>query len=301
MAILADQNTRVIVQGITGREATSFTKDMLGYGTKVVAGVTPGKLGQNVHGVPVYDTVQQALREHPAEASVISVPPPLVKEAALEALDNGIRLIVVVTERVPRRDTIEFLEVAQEKDVRVIGPNTLGLISPHKVKLGMAGGPVEDVKKAYMPGPVGIASRSGGMTTEIANLLTINGIGQSTCVAVGGDPIVGANFLDLIPLFEKDPETRAVVLFCEPGGVVEERLAEFVTAEKISTPIVAFIAGRFVDDIPGVRFGHAATIVEGDTGTTKRKIAMFREAGIRVAESFSDIVSALREYIGVQE
>jgi len=295
VAILADQNTRVIVQGITGREATSFTKDMLDYGTKVVAGVTPGKLGQNVHGVPVYDTVRQALKEHPAEASVISVPPALVREAALEALDNGIRLLVVVTERVPRKDTIEFLEVAQEKGARVIGPNTLGLISPHKVKLGMAGGPVGDVKKAYMPGPVGIASRSGGMTTEIANLLTINGIGQSTCVAVGGDPVVGSNFLDLIPLFEKDPETKAVVLFCEPGGVIEERLAKFVMDEKMSIPIVAFIAGRFVDDMPGVRFGHAATIVEGGRGTTKGKMAMFREAGIRVAESFSDIVSILKE------
>ena len=186
MAILADENVRVIVQGITGREASTFTKDMMDYGTHVVAGVTPGKLGQTVHGVTVYDTVRRALKEHPAEASVISVPPALVKDAVIEALENGIKLVVVISERVPRKDTIEFLEVANENKARVIGPNTLGLISPEKVKLGMAGGPVGDVKKAYMPGFVGIASRSGGMTTEVANLLTANGIGQSTCIGIGG-------------------------------------------------------------------------------------------------------------------
>jgi succinyl-CoA synthetase alpha subunit len=224
LTILADQNVRVIVQGITGREASTFTKDMMDYGTHVVAGVTPGKLGQTVHGVAVYDTVRQALKEHPAEASVISVPPALVKDAVIEALDNGIKLVVVISERVPRKDTIEFLEIANENNARVIGPNTLGLISPEKIKLGMAGGPVGDVKKAYMPGCVGIASRSGGMTTEVANLLTANGIGQSTCIGIGGDPVVGSNFLDLIPLFENDPETKVVVLFSEPGGVIEEKL-----------------------------------------------------------------------------
>lgn len=297
MAILADQNTRVVIQGITGREATTFTKDMVDYGTRVVAGVTPGKKGQQVHGIPVFDTVRQALKEHPADASVISVPPALVKGAVLEALDNGIGLIVVVSERVPRKDTLAFLEAARENNARVIGPNTLGLISPQILKLGMAGGPVEDVRKAYMPGPVGVASRSGGMTTEIANLLTTNGIGQSTCIGVGGDPVVGSNFLDLIPLFAKDPETKVVVLFCEPGGIIEEKLAEQVLAENIALPIVAFIAGRFVDAMPGVRFGHAATIVEGTRGTTRGKIAMFQKAGIRVAESFSDIVKITKEYL----
>jgi succinyl-CoA synthetase alpha subunit len=287
LAILADQNSRVIIQGITGREATTFTKDMLDYGTRVVAGVTPGKHGRQVHGIPVYDTVRRAVKAHPADASVISVPPALVKGAVLEALDNGIKLLVVVSERVPRKDTIEFLEVAHEKEARVVGPNTLGFISPH----------IGDVKKAYRPGPVGLASRSGGMTTEIANLLTTHGIGQSTCVGVGGDPVVGSNFLDLIPLFNEDPETEAVVLFCEPGGVIEEKLAEFVRAENISLPIVAFIAGRFVDDMPGVRFGHAATIVEGDRGTTKGKIAMFQKAGIRVATSFSDIIPLVKEVL----
>jgi succinyl-CoA synthetase alpha subunit len=297
MTILADQDTRVIVQGITGREAASFSKDMLDYGTRIVAGVTPGKEGQAIHGVPVYDTVRRALSEHPAEASVISVPPSMVKNAALEALENDIRLLVIVSERVPRVDVIEVLEVARDKGARVIGPNTLGLISPHTVRLGMAGGPVEDVKKAYMPGHVGIASRSGGMTTEIANLLTNNGIGQSTCVGIGGDPVVGSNFLDLIPLFDQDPGTTAVVLFCEPGGIIEETLAERVASQGISIPIVAFIAGRFVDSMPGVRFGHAATIVEGEKGTAKGKAEELTRAGIRVAESFSDIVGILKEYI----
>jgi succinyl-CoA synthetase alpha subunit len=284
-------------QGITGREAATFTKDMLDYGTNVVAGVTPGKQGQSVHGIAVYDTVRHAVKEHAADASVISVPPALVKGAVLEALDNGIKLLVVVSERVPRKDTMEFLEVAHEKNARVIGPNTLGFISPDRLKLGMAGGPLEDVKKAYTPGPVGIASRSGGMTTEIANLLTTNGIGQSTCVGVGGDPVVGSNFLDLIPLFDQDPETGAVVLFCEPGGVIEEKLAEFVMDANIRLPIIAFIAGRFVDAMPGVRFGHAATIVEGDRGTTKGKIAMFQKAGIRVAEAFSGIIPLVKELL----
>jgi succinyl-CoA synthetase alpha subunit len=297
VAILADEHTRVIVQGITGREATSFTKDMIDYGTQVVAGITPGKGGQRVHGIPVYDTVRQALRDHPAEATVISVPPALVKEAVIEAIECGITLAVVVSERVPRKDTIEFLEVARSCNARVIGPNTLGLISPGKVRLGMAGGPAADVRKAYTPGPVGIASRSGGMTTEIANLLTTRGIGQSTCIGIGGDPVVGSNFLDLIPLFALDPDTKVVVLFSEPGGVVEEKLSELVMAAPIKVPIIGFIAGRFVDDMPGVRFGHAATIVEGTRGSTKSKIEMFRKAGIHVAESFSDIADIARRYL----
>ena len=295
MAILADASLSVIIQGITGREAASFTKDMLDYGTRVVAGVTPAKQGHNVHGVPVYDTVRAAVGAHPATASVISVPPALVKGAVLEALDNGIKLLVIVTERVPRKDVVECLEVARQVDARVIGPNTLGLICPHRVKLGMAGGPVDDVKKSYMPGPVGIASRSGGMTTEIANLLTTNGIGQSTCVAIGGDAMVGTNFLELIPMFARDPETKAVVLFCEPGGVIEENLSDLVIQENIDLPIVAFLAGRFVDQMPGIRFGHAATIVEGDRGTTRSKKKALARASIQVAENFSDIVAILKK------
>ena len=297
MAILANENTRIIVQGITGREAVTFTKDMIDYGSKVVAGVTPGKGGQTVHGVPVFDTVYQAVHKNNAEASVISVPPAMVRGAALEALSNGIKLLVIVAERVPRRDTIEVLEVARADGAVVIGPNTLGMINPHTVKIGMAGGPVENVKEAYMPGPVGIASRSGGMTTEIANLLTTHGIGQSTCISIGGDPVVGSNFLDLVPLFDRDPDTKAIVLFCEPGGIIEERLSDLVLSEEIKTPIVAFIAGRFVDKMPGVRFGHAATIVEGKKGTAAGKIEQFQKAGIHVAEGLNDIVSILKTFL----
>jgi succinyl-CoA synthetase alpha subunit len=297
MAILADENTRIIVQGITGREAVTFTKDMIDYGSKVVAGVTPGKGGQDVYGVSVFNTVFEALKAYPADASVISVPPAMIKGAALEALSNGIKLLVIVAERVPRKDTIEILEVARENDAAVIGPNTLGMINPHNVKIGMAGGPVENVKSAYMPGTVAIASRSGGMTTEIANLLTINEIGQSTCISIGGDPVVGSNFLDLIPLFDKDPGTEAIVIFSEPGGVIEEKLSELVVLKQIKTPIIAFVAGRFVDKMPGVRFGHAATIVEGKKGTTAGKIEQFKKAGIHIAEGLDDIVSILKKIL----
>ncbi|MBU1155375.1 MAG: succinate--CoA ligase subunit alpha [Proteobacteria bacterium] len=297
MAILANSDTKVMVQGITGREAASFTKDMQEYGTKVVTGVTPGKKGQSVYSVPVFDTVAQAMAHEAADAAIISVPPLMVKEAALESLMNGIKLLVIVTERVPRRDTVELLELARQEGATVIGPNTLGLISPGIVKLGMAGGPLEDVKKAYMPGKVGIASRSGGMTTEIANLLTTNGIGQSTCISVGGDPVVGSNFLDLAERFNQDPDTEAMVIFSEPGGVIEEKLAQWVIDNQVSMPIVAFIAGRFVDDMPGMRFGHAATIVEGEKGSTKSKIKVLESSGIKVAHAFSDIVTILRDVL----
>lgn len=295
MAILANSDTKVMVQGITGREAASFTKDMQEYGTKVVSGVTPGKKGQSVYSVPVFDTVAQAMAHEPVDAAIISVPPLMVKEAALESLMNGIKLLIIVTERVPRKDTVELLELARQKQATVIGPNTLGLISPGMVKLGMAGGPVEDVKKAYMPGKVGIASRSGGMTTEIANLLTTNGIGQSTCISVGGDPVVGSNFLDLAERFNQDPDTEAMVIFSEPGGVIEEKLAQWVVDQQVTMPIIAFIAGRFVDDMPGMRFGHAATIVEGEKGSTKSKIKVLEASGIKVAHAFSDIVTILRD------
>jgi succinyl-CoA synthetase alpha subunit len=297
MAILADGDTRIIVQGITGREAASFTKDMIDYGSRVVAGVTPGKGGWRVHGIPVYDSVRQAVSQYPANTTIISVPPAGVKGAAFEALDAGLKLIVIVTERVPRRDVIEVLEYAGEVKAHVIGPNSLGLICPHTVKVGMAGGPAWDVKKAYSPGPIGIISRSGGMTTEIANLLTTHGIGQSTCISMGGDPMVGSDFLDLIPLFEKDAETKGVVIFCEPGGTGEERLAEYVFNHRPDLPIVAFVAGQFVDEMPGVRFGHAGAIVEGDRGSTQGKIAKFRWAGIDIAERLSDIVDLVKMHL----
>jgi len=297
MSILADENTRIIIQGITGREATTFTRDLLDYGSKVVAGITPGKGGWEVFGVPVYDTVKEAVTAHPAEASIISVPPAMVRGASFEALDNGIKLVLIVTERVPRRDVVEIVAFAKVKGATVIGPNSLGIISPHKTKIGMVGGRAEDVKKAYREGNIGIISRSGGMTTEIANLLTLNGIGQSTCISVGGDAIVGSTYLDLIPLFEKDKQTKAVVIFCEPGGTAEELLADYVKENRVKLPIIAFVAGRFADEMPGVRFGHAAAIVEGNRGTTKGKIEKFKEAGISIAEKFSEIIELIKKKV----
>ena len=297
MSILADENTQIIVQGITGREAITFTRDLLDYGSKVVGGVTPGKGGKEIHGVPVYDCVRQITQRHGVDASIISVPPAFVKGAAFEALENGIRLVVIVTERIPRRDVVEIIARARRTGARIIGPNSLGILSPHRCKVGMVGGRAHDVRKAYSPGNIGIISRSGGMTTEIANLLTLSGIGQSTCVSVGGDPVVGSTFADLIPLFQADPQTRGTVIFCEPGGSAEEDLAEYVQTTPGVKPVIAFVAGRFADEMSGVRFGHAAVMVEGDRGSTRSKVRAFQRAGILVAESFAEIPQLIREHV----
>ncbi len=289
MTILASKETRVLVQGITGREAATFTIESLRYGTSIVAGITPGKGGMQVHGVPVYDTVQGAVRAHGGDASIISVPPRFVLDAAREALDNGIHLLIIVTERVPRRDVAALLTYAQQCNARVIGPNSLGIISPNVIRLGMAGGAVEAVRRAYMPGSVGIISRSGGMMTEIANMLSHVGIGQSTCVSIGGDPLVGSTFLDLLPLYEADPDTHVVVLFAEPGGSAEETLAAHLKAHGTPLSLVAFVAGRFTERMPGQRFGHAGAIVQGERGNPRRKMELLSESGVQVAEHLSDI------------
>jgi len=289
VAILADAGTRILVQGITGREASTFTFDSLNYGAQIVAGVTPRKGGQTIHGVPVYDSVAQALEHEHCNTALISVPARSVKDAALETLAHKIPLMVIVTERIPRRDIVTILERAQENGTRVIGPNSLGIISPHETRVGMAGGDAQATLRAYMPGPVGVMSRSGGMMTEIANLLTQHGIGQSTCISIGGDPIVGSSFLDLLPLYEADPQTRALALFCEPGGTMEEQLAEHLRAHPSRLPIVAFIAGRFTDQMQGRRFGHAGAIVEGTRGSPAGKRAALRDAGVLVAEKLSEL------------
>jgi succinyl-CoA synthetase alpha subunit len=297
MAILANEHTRIIVQGITGREAATFSAESLAYGARIVAGVTPGKGGAEVHGVPVYDVVAAALADHPADATVISVPASFLKDAALESIANGLQLIVIVTERIPRRDMAEILEAAREGGCRVVGPNSLGVISPGKTRVGMCGGSADAVRRAYMPGPVGVMSRSGGMTTEIANLLTQNGLGQSTCVSVGGDPIIGSTYLDLLPLYEADSETQALVIFGEPGSTMEESLASHVAAHGSRLPIIAFIAGRFADQMPGVRFGHAAAIVEEGRGSPAAKIAALRQAGVQVADHLRDVPHLVKEAI----
>jgi succinyl-CoA synthetase alpha subunit len=296
LSILVDQDTRVIVQGITGREAVSFTHDMRDYGASVVGGVTPGRGGRDVLGVPVYDSVRQITERERVDASVLAVPAPFVRDAAFEAIEAGVPLLVIVTERVPRRDVVQVLELAGLRGSRVIGPNTMGIISPGKTKVGSIGGPAEDTRKSFVPGPVGVMSRSGGMTTELANLLTQNGLGQSTAISMGGDPIVGSTFAELLSLWEEDPETKALVLFCEPGGPLEAALAEQVRREGPparrtgnSLPIIVFIAGHFTAEMPGVRFGHAGSIVEGKADTAEEKARVMREAGIVVADDFSQI------------
>lgn len=297
MTILADADTRILVQGITGREAATFTAESITYGARIVAGVTPGKGDMMVHGVPVYDTVRAAVQAHRLDATVISVPPPYALDAALEAMTNGIKLLVVVTERIPRRDVVAMLEHAAHHEAQIVGPNTLGIISPGKTRVGMAGGSADAVRRAYIAGNVGVVSRSGGMMTEIANLLTQAGIGQSTCVSIGGDPIVGTTILDLMPFYEADPDTAAVVMFCEPGGTMEERLADYIETQKPDLPVIAFVAGRFADRMQGVRFGHAGAIVQGASGSPAAKITRMREAGILVANKLHEIPELVRRAV----
>lgn len=297
MTILADATTRILVQGITGREAATFTAESITYGAQIVAGVTPGKGGITIHDVPVYDTVHAAVNHHAVDATIISVPPQFALDAAREALANGIKLLIVVTERVPRRDVVIMLEHAARAQARVVGPNTLGIISPGQTRVGMAGGSADAVRRAYTLGNVGVVSRSGGMMTEIANLLTQAGIGQSTCVSIGGDPIVGSTILDLLPLYEADPDTHAIVMFSEPGGVMEERLAALVEQHPPRLPIIAFVAGRFADRMQGVRFGHAGAIVQGSQGSPAAKIARMRESGILVASKLHEIPDLVREAV----
>jgi succinyl-CoA synthetase alpha subunit len=289
MPILVDENTTFIIQGITGREAVSMTRECLDYGSKVVGGVTPGRGGRDVHGVPVYDTVKEITDKQHVDASVLTVPPAAIRDAAFEAIENGIKLLVIVTERIPRLEVAQIVELANRYGARLIGPNCLGVLSPGKTRVGGMGGAAVAARRAYTSGPIGIMSRSGGMTTEIANTLTAAGLGQSTAVSIGGDAIVGSTYAELMPLFEADPDTKAIVIYTEPGGRMEAQLADYMTASKSRLPVVAFMAGRFMDAMPGMRFGHAGTIVEGKADTTEEKIARMKAAGISVAEEIQDI------------
>jgi succinyl-CoA synthetase alpha subunit len=298
MSILISKDTTFIVQGITGREAVNLTRENLAYGAKIVGGVTPGRAGRDVYGVPVYDCVRDVTKKTRVDGSVVCVPPRFTRDAVFEAIENGIKLIVVVTERIPRREVAQMVELAGMRGARIIGPNCLGLISPGEAKMGGIGGPAENTRKAYTPGPVGVMSRSGGMTTEIANTLTAAGLGQSTAVSIGGDAIIGTSYAELMPLFEADPQTKAIAIYSEPGGRMEAELAEWVTAHRSRLPIVAFMAGRFMDEMPGMRFGHAGTIVEGKADTTADKIERMRKAGIAVAERIEEIPALIRARIG---
>ncbi|HEV3055313.1 MAG TPA: CoA-binding protein, partial [Solirubrobacteraceae bacterium] len=302
MSILIDASTTFIVQGITGREAVNLTRECLDYGAgaRIVGGVTPGRLGRDVHGVPVFDTVAQAVEHHggPIDGSVVTVPPAFTKDAVLEALENGIKLVVIVTERIPRGDVAQMVELASERGARIIGPNCLGIIVPAVVKMGGIGGPAKNAAQAYTPGPIGVISRSGGMTTEMSSTLTAAGLGQSTAVSIGGDAIIGSSYAELMPLFEADRDTQAIVIYTEPGGRMEAELARWVVDNDSRLPIVAFMAGRFMDEMPGMSFGHAGTIVEGKEDTAAEKIARLAEAGITVAEDIADIPSLIKERIG---
>ncbi|HKF83661.1 MAG TPA: CoA-binding protein [Solirubrobacterales bacterium] len=302
MSILLDRDTTFIVQGITGREAVNLTRECLDYGSKIVGGVTPGRKGREVHGVPVFDTVAQAVEHHggPIDGSVVTVPPAFTKDAVLEAIENGVKLIVIVTERIPRGDVAEMVELADMRGARIIGPNCLGLIVPEVCKMGGIGGPAKDAAKAYQPGRVGVMSRSGGMTTEISSSLTAAGLGVSTAVSIGGDAIIGSTYAELMPYFEADQQTEAIVIYTEPGGRMEAQLAEWVKDNNSRLPIVAFMAGKFMDDdeMKGMSFGHAGTIVEGVEDTATEKISRLEAAGIRVVERIDEIPDVVKEKIG---
>lgn len=302
MSILLNEDTTFIVQGITGREAVNLTRECLDYGSKIVGGVTPGRKGREVHGVPVFDTVAQAVEHHggPIDGSVVTVPPAFTKDAVFEAILNGIKLIVIVTERIPRGDVAQMVELANMNEARIIGPNCLGLIVPEVCKMGGIGGPAKDAAKAYQPGRVGVMSRSGGMTTEISSSLTAAGLGVSTAVSIGGDAIIGSAYAELMPYFEADEQTEAIVIYTEPGGRMEAQLAEWVKDNNSRLPIVAFMAGKFMDDdeMKGMSFGHAGTIVEGVEDTATEKIARLEAAGIRVVERIDEIPDVVKEKIG---
>ena len=276
MSILVDKSTRVIVQGLTGREGTFHAKTCAEYGTKIVGGVTPGKGGSTHEGWPVFNTVQQAVAATNADASVIFVPPPFAADAIMEAADAEIELIVCITEGIPTLDMVRVWEFLQDRRSRLIGPNCPGIISPGKCKIGIMPGHI------HRPGNVGIVSRSGTLTYEAVYQLTQRGVGQSTAIGIGGDPIIGTNFVDTLELFEKDPQTEAIVLIGEIGGNAEETAADYIR-RHVRKPVVAFIAGQTAP--PGRRMGHAGAIISGGLGTAAEKIRALEAAGIRVVKS----------------
>ena len=290
MGVFINKSTRVIVQGITGAQGSFHTRLMLEYGTKIVAGMTPGKGGTRFQGVPVYDTVQEAKDASAADASIIFVPAPFAADAAFEALDAGLKTIAIITEHIPIRDAVQVMHRAKQMGAVIIGPNTPGILTVGECKLGIM--PVHVFKQ----GTVGLASRSGTLTYEIAAGLSKQGLGQSTCIGLGGDPIVGLSFIDVLKEFERDEQTKGVALIGEIGGNFEELAAEYVAREGYSKPVVAFVAGRTAP--PGKRMGHAGAIVMGSTGTAASKIQAFRDACVPVADKPSDVAARLSEKLG---
>jgi len=288
MSIIINENSRVVVQGITGNEGRFHTALMVGYGTRIVAGVTPGKGGQEVQGITVYNAVSEAVSNHGADISILFVPAAFARGAITEAIDAGIKTLVVITEGIPQKDAVEFVAKANKKgDVIIVGPNCPGVISPpHRIKIGIMPDHI------FNPGSVGIASRSGTLTYEIAWHISNAGLGQSTCVGLGGDAIVGLDFIEVLKMFKDDEETKGVVLIGEIGGNSEELAAQYISETNYPKPVVAYIAGRLAP--PGKRMGHAGAIIMGGTGTAKSKIDAFTTAGVPVAEKPSDIVKLLR-------
>ncbi len=287
MGILVDSGTRVIVQGITGGQGSFHTQLMQDYGTCIVAGVSPGKGGAKIHGVAVYDTVHEAQQNHAADASIIFVPAPLASEAAFEALADGIKLVVVITEHIPVKDAVAVMSYAKQLGAVVVGPNTPGVIAPGRCKLGIL------PSHEFSEGNVGVLSRSGTLTYEIASALTWAGLGQSTCIGVGGDAVTGLNFIEALELFKADPQTDAVALIGEIGGNLEELTAEYLSKAHYPKAVVAYIAGRSAPT--GRRMGHAGAMVMGTAGTAKTKIDAFQAAGVPVAQKPSDVAKLLTQ------
>jgi succinyl-CoA synthetase alpha subunit len=292
MAILIDEKTRVIVQGITGRTGEFAARYMLEYGTKVVGGVTPGRGGLTVWGVPVYNSVEELKEVHgEVDASVILVPPQEVKKAAFEAINSNVKILQIPTEHVPIHDVLEVIAYARARGVRVIGPGSFGTISAGKAVLGWIGGSIENAREAFKPGPVGVISRSGGQTTTVSWSICRAGLGITTAVHVGAEPLLGTVEAELLEMFERDRETEAVALFGEIGGVQEEEAAELIRNGGFTKPIVAYIAGRFLPS--GVRFSHASAIVERGRGSAESKIKALKDAGAYIADNPKDIAAIL--------
>jgi len=289
LSVLVDKNTRLVVQGITGKEGTFHTKQMVEYGTNVVGGVTPGKGGTTHEGIPVFNTVADAVREQGANASVIYVPPPFAADAIMEAADAGLPLVVCITEGIPALDMVKVKEYLSDKRTRLIGPNCPGIISPGKCKIGIMPGHI------HKEGRVGVVSRSGTLTYEAVGQLTALGLGQSTAIGIGGDPIIGTTHTDALALFQEDNETDGIVMIGEIGGTAEEDAAAFAK-ENVRKPIVAFIAGQTAP--PGRRMGHAGAIIAGGKGTAAEKMKALEDAGIRVVLSPADIGAAMKDALG---
>lgn len=294
MAILVTEKTKVLIQGITGKEGSKVALQMRNYGTKVLAGVTPGKGGQEVHGIPIYNTIAEALENHSGiNASFIAVPNFAAFSAMEEAIKNNIPLINVLTEHIPIQDTAKAIALARDAGVKVVGPSSIGIISPGIGKVGSIGG--DDPRGVYSKGDVGVISKSGGMASEVSWILTKNGIGQSTVIGIGGDILAGSTFADLLKEFERDEQTKAVIIFGEIGGTYEEEAAAFIKSGGFTKKVVAFISGLFAENLPqGTKLGHAGAIVYGDKGSYKSKINTLKDAGVTIAKTPDEIPSLLK-------